>query len=206
MHSMILQLAKHHGVQLSDRIAIDPQDGLPNFFDASYAVFNGKDIATRLQDWKSTFDSEDNLIAERPTTIKNQKDHSLLHEIAHYVVAKEEQRSLPEYGLGTVIYGEQLGETFDSDIKTIPAVVDTYEGRIQEYMAQLLCVLWGKEYGISPKLAGFDSSWDQYLISKFNDACQFTYRSQIDTRYDGIPCMWEAMFRLEEMGFWKHSE
>src|ERR1700729_2872477 len=108
MHPMIPQLAKRYGVQLSERIAIDTNNGLPPFFKYSDAIYNGKDLATRVQNWKCAYDNDYNVYKEViiKTEVVEQLDHMLLHDIAHYVVAKEEQRDLPEFGLGSPIYGE----------------------------------------------------------------------------------------------------
>jgi hypothetical protein len=151
MHPMIPQLAKRYGVQLSDRIAIDTNNGLPPTFKYSNAIYNGKDLATRVQNWECVYDDDDNVKEVIKTKVVDQLDHMLLHDIAHYVVAKEEQKDLPEFGLGSPVYGEPLGSDFQRTIDCVPSVVELGESDIQEYMAQLLSIMWGKEYGISPK-------------------------------------------------------
>ena len=105
-----------------------------------------------------------------------------MHEIAHYVVARPEQRDLPEYGLG---YVAAAGEN------CCVGVVDHNESAIQEHMAQLLCVLWGERYGISPALPDLlpCMSWQQYLVFKISESIY---------HMDSPEYMWEAMIRVLE--------
>lgn len=119
-------------------------------------------------------------------------DHNLLHEIAHYAVAAPEQRDLPEYGLG---YAAIAGETY------VPNVVDmsrnVVESTIQEFMVQLLCVLWGRAYDISSTLSDepgeiLCSNWDNYLILKINQCICISDR--------WISYMWQALIRLKDSG------
>jgi hypothetical protein len=116
-------------------------------------------------------------------------DHDLLHDIAHYAVASPEQRDLPEYGLGIA---RIAGEIYVPNVVDISGIA---EATIQEFMVQLLCVLWGRAYGISPELSATPNdplllSWDTYLIVKINDS----------THPKCEVYMWQAIIRLRDNG------
>ena len=212
MHPIIQNLADRFGAKLSDRIAVYVDKGFPtNLFQWSGAYYDGKSIATRIQHWKLQETGkkdrfgDDELIAV-PTQIQEKDNHSLMHEIAHYVIASKEQRELPEYGLGTVAYGLPLGETEKNWMgpdysHSIPAVVDERESDIQEKMAQLLCIHWGKQYGVSPHMSDYKGTWDQYFDLKFNRELEklkkLGFRSGTYER--NLLYCWEALIRVRQM-------
>ena len=198
MLQVLADLADKFGVKLSDRIAIDVECGFPDFFAAKDAYYDGSSIATRIQRWaylpkdmcpKSWGDVGKGRSVL--TLVDEATDHHILHEIAHFVAASESQRDLPEYGLGTVVYGTPLGGQDRWSYKSIPAVVDSKESAIQECMAQLLCVFWGKRYGISDYLPELMNTqgWDEYLSYKIGEWSQVR---------DSEP-MWIAIARVRAL-------
>lgn len=80
-------------------------------------------------------------------------EHDILHEVAHWVVARPEQRDLPEFGLGS------LG----SD--QAPLVVDPDEADTQEKAACLLSAMWAVHYGILDPTIGrvYFENWTEYV-------------------------------------------
>jgi len=172
MHSVIQKLADCFGVKLSDR---NCGDGY---------VFDGKSIAIQGLKW---IDSEEinSQFIDKMISI-SLTDHDLLHEIAHYVCADLCQRDLPEYGLGGIPMFNNI---------YVEEVVDYSEQCIQECMVQLLCVHWGKAYGISPRLTHdpkytITNSWDQYLMAKLLE--RHVPNNEL--------CLWTALIRLRERG------
>lgn len=103
-------------------------------------------------------------------------DHDILHEICHYMAAKDYQRDLPEYGLGYVsaFHGSQ---TYN------PNVVDDfgYESEAQEMSTWIMCCMLGPHMGISSLMGeqrkGFFSSstqgWDTYFRYKLDEVQQY---------------------------------
>lgn len=184
MHSKVLELAKHFGVAFADRNACENH------------IFDGKTIAIR-GGWPDVIDENCDCVyqdydgPERKPRIFS--DHDLLHEVAHYAVAFPEQRDLPEYGLESVsIAGEDY----------VPNVVDNIdysmgyppEATTQEFMAQMLCMIWGKAYGINVALSGTDNvyaNWNAYEAFKFKE---------VSNHRNWIKCAWKAMIRLDQMG------
>lgn len=209
MHPMIQVLADRYGIKLSDRVAADTDRGMPDWFTYDQALYNGKDLATRVQRWKIQYTGNDEWdhLEERSiqTVVESMTDHEIMHDIGHYVAASAEQKDLPEFGLGTTIYGKSLNDENDSDWgkMAVPAVVEEQEGRIQEYMATLLSIKWGRQYGINPDLTSSkmlpNMTWDEYEAMKFQECQHYTFKYGEVERYDGIPAMWEAMFRLQGM-------
>lgn len=191
MNPQLQKLADRIGVKLSDRVAMDVDHGVPECFQWNQALYDGKTIATKVQRWKYIEYDNDGLDYEEILgDIEDRFDHDILHEMAHWFAASEVQRELPEFGLGTVAYGEGLGDDF-GEIKTnpIPGVVEHAECETQEYMAWFLCVKWGKELGISPALENFKvKDWDEYLTIKIGHGLH------------NIPGMWEALTRLNKQG------
>jgi hypothetical protein len=83
-------------------------------------------------------------------------DHDVAHEVAHFVAAAPEQRDLPEFGLG---YGALYGQAFVWD------VVDKDEAEIQEMLAQLICMHWGRKYNFGAIMSDepeYVWTWDDY--------------------------------------------
>ncbi len=179
MHPAIELIANQIGAKLSDRTVFNTP------------IFDGKTIATS---WgEATAVSIKNGTYGNPTHYEVAipfTDHTLLHELGHFFAARQEQRDLQEFGLG---YTAQYNQIPCDDC------VDEDEASIQEFIAQLFCVSWGKKYGISPLLGegsapsyfdDWSSSWDDYLILKFAESC--------DTSLNEV-FMWQAMIRLREM-------
>lgn len=178
MNPVIQDLANYYGVKLSDRVAVNTDRGIPRNFTHADAIYNGKDIATKVRCF---------------CKVKEYLDHDLLHEIAHYVVADEAQRDLPEYGLGTVIYGHRLGEQIMLyEGAAIPSVVNQGESEVQERMAQLLSIVWGERFGLSARLLDTEyvSYWSEYLSIKTYEASSWN---------NAQTYLWTALIRLREM-------
>lgn len=116
-------------------------------------------------------------------TLMDFSDHELLHEICHYIVAKPEQRDLPEYGLGQVI----------PNARYVEDVVDYEEAFYQENLAQLLCIQFGKAHGIFPFLSQAPElslpTWDSYL--EFKDRSN----QNLDFCNPGLLALWEKSKR-----------
>lgn len=187
MNPIIPQLAARFGVKLSNRVSWSVEKGLPKGFTNDKAHYDGQTIAT--------------VIRLNNGTVCHKDDHSLMHEIAHYAVAKEEQRDLPEFGLGTVAYGLPFGET-DWGYDAIPSVVEQKESDIQEKVAQLLCIHWGKLYGISPRMVenpDYVQGWDHYFNLKFNKELEDLKRPGFapETYEEMVSNCWEALSRFQ---------
>jgi hypothetical protein len=144
----------------------------------------------------------DYLYDGKTIAIRNQRgmflDHDLLHEVVHFIIAAPEQKDLPEYGLGTSASNQCSLET--------PNVVDNdmlgEEASIQESMVQFMCIKWGMQYSISPKLQeGYDApSWHHYWELKEMESQFCTYQCGGDIRFDGVKRRWLALFRLHQLG------
>ncbi len=114
-------------------------------------------------------------------------DHRLMHEIAHYVVAKKNQKNKPEYNLGS-IPDLWIGIRYLHE-----RVVPFEESETQEFMCHFLCVLWGRAYGISPLLASepdWKIDWDEYLSFKIEEA----------KSHNEVALQWQALIRLRARG------
>lgn len=93
------------------------------------------------------------------------KDHDLLHEICHFIVASTGQRLLPEYGMHIGVtqagafgkFRNLLNENmFELDYDNLWGYNDKLNINLclsQDYAAQLLEVYFGKKYNISPVYA-----------------------------------------------------
>lgn len=153
MHPAVQGLADRYGIKLSSRVC--------GGFDLNQPCWNGEDLATRWLDVTGYIWSEPTACAAVPMS-----DHDILHEIGHWVAAAPEQRDLPEYGLGALVFS-----TFHFADKC-PEVVDEDEGRTQEFLTWLLCIYWGKKYNLSPVSSEelnvpIYVSWDAYTGYKF---------------------------------------
>lgn len=168
MHPAVLRLAEHFGVGFSAHVAFTRQ------------VYHGKTRTIALR-------------FSKRGKIHHQTDHDLLHDIAHFAVASEEQRNLPEFGfgfgsfIGERQHGEHIGSRADDDL--------------QEAMAQFLCIKWGRTYGISPQLSGEKPEtfpdWQVYLNSK-TDAIWEGYQEHTEKYYGN---KWEALVCLKVAGW-----
>jgi len=167
MHPVVAQLARHYGVGFCAHL----------FFTGQAYCGKTRTIALRYS---------------KRGKLRYQTDHDLLHDIAHFVIASERQRNLPEFGFGfgTFIgerqHGAHIGSIKDDDV--------------QEAMAQFLCIKWGQTYGISPQLSGEKPetfpNWQVYLASKtdplaegFSEYAEQYYRNK-----------WEALICLKTAG------
>jgi len=202
MHPKVIQLANHFGAKFSDRVSYSVENGLPGNFTHDKAHYDGETIATKI------------LLSNGAIVEKD--DHTLMHEIGHYAVASKEQRELPEYGLGTPIYGLPLGEK-PSDWGmysiAIPSVVDQIESETQEHMTQYLCVLWGSAYGLSSAMVEeptYIGNWHSYFFMKTDPKHNGCKQHPTDFLRDAhnkdkaceriILTMWNALFRLRDNG------
>lgn len=172
MHPKVQEIADHFGVVLSKRWFPPSSD-----YDSltQYPAYDGKSIG-----------------------IIGANEHDLLHEIGHWVAAEPEQRDLPEFGLGTPFYGTPLGCVKNKEDITFPVVVDFDESETQEYMTQLLCILWGQSYGIPSVLRlypGYGDTWEMYLDRKLNKEFGDTEQEE-----DFVRRMWTALVRLHQRG------
>lgn len=115
-------------------------------------------------------------------------DHSILHELCHYVVAAPEQRDLPEYGLGSV-YSMR-----NQTRKTVVVVGDpaaefaNNESERQEVLTQHLCMILGPLFNISPVFSE-TPDWS-------GGKCWKDYEEEKRKDFRGDSLSWEA-FRLE---------
>jgi hypothetical protein len=192
MHPQVKRLAAYIGVSLSDRICSSVEHGLPADFDYSHALYNGESIATRIRIEGKIWDRD---------------DHSLLHEIAHYLVASPYQRDLLEFGLGTPAYGQPLNSTQSWGYPAIPSVVEEEESEIQEHMAQFLCVSWGQQFGISPRMLenpDYVGSWEDYFALKAHqEDDEFTARLPIGKQVNYLEQqrhrVWRALILLQNL-------
>lgn len=170
MHPAIKILAERYVVQLSDRV--------------SYYVFEPKNYILPTYDGQTL--STQHLKYGKVESIP---DIDLLHEIGHYVAASQEQRDLPEYGLGTQVYGRKL------KVNCIPAIIDKKESEIQEFLASFLAILWGRAYGIKP--ASYRGDWNDefwpHLLRTEWEKEPIKSLAQIEN-------CWLALYRFQE---WK---
>lgn len=118
-------------------------------------------------------------------------DHRVMHEIAHYVVAKRQQKNKPEYDLGSVSSG-WLGVHSKHDRKVKGGFK---ESQTQEYMCHFLCILWGKAYGISTDLPD-EPNWE---IKNWDDYLNFKTRESASVFGDEHN-QWAALIRLRVRG------
>jgi hypothetical protein len=159
MHPILPRLAAHFGVRLADRSCV-----LNHIYDP-----RDRSIATRGR--RRVF-----------------SDHDLLHEIAHFAIASERQKRLPEYGLGSVAIAGELGTDPDE------VIIRDEEGNIQERMTHFLCILWGMAYGVSSELSehmGLFPSWDSYLL----------FKTREENLHLPEELGWEALICLRETGW-----
>lgn len=123
-------------------------------------------------------------------------DHSIMHEIGHYVAAAPEQRDLPNYGLGMYWRGK-LQHTTSDNVVDLNWLKDSSESDTQEFMAQMLCVYWGTRYNVSTFFKedpGFHcKDWETYLRYKIDEALD---HSGADSWK--IACWWDAAIRVQE--------
>lgn len=116
-------------------------------------------------------------------------DHRLMHEIAHFAVAKKRQKTRPEYDMPSPANSWLgIGFKYSGNVKW-------GERETQEYMCHFLCALWGKAYGVSPLLAEEPNwhvpDWDWYIAVKIKEA---------DERYNEADKQWQALIRLRARG------
>lgn len=139
MHSIITVLANRYKIPISGRAC--------GGGDLNQPCWDGKNLATY---WvRFEYNDNDVCIVQHRVPIS---DAELLHEIGHYVAAREEQRDLPEYGLGAVVFTTY--HFWDS----CPSVVDEVEGFVQEFLAVLLEVYWG-QLNCLPFVLSYGADW-----------------------------------------------
>jgi hypothetical protein len=159
MHPVIIALAQRFGARIVERCASDSQ------------VFDGESIASyyRINNYDDNYDQ---VIG---TELRWMTDHDLLHEIGHWIAAPTEQRDLPEFGLFPLLYEKGC------DYSRLPptGVVDSDEGTVQEFFAEMFSVIVGKYYNLSIELSNANDNkwllehchtWDSYLCDKINRA------------------------------------
>jgi len=77
----------------------------------------------------------------------------ILHEVAHFLLAPPERRTLPDFGLGPG------PDTSDRDTATLAQTLTLAESEADEAAASLIGILWEAELG-HPALASFlDQNW-----------------------------------------------
>lgn len=154
MHLALILLAKHYGVEFSERSC------------SGDSIYDGKTIAMHSH--------------KGPLS-----DHDLLHEVCHYIVASDKQRSLREYGLGYTASWRTQYAPSDSDLNPWT----NNESEIQEKMAQFLSVKFGQAYEIPVALSeepDYATSWEQYLDMKLPEL--------------SAEISWQALIRLDAKG------
>lgn len=99
-------------------------------------AFNGKTIA----------EFGDNEMQKRRT------DSNLIHDIAHFVVAAPERRTLPEFG---------LGDSPDTYIFNTPKAqgMTSQKAQQEEELASVLGIYWEREFGLDWYKTYEDHSW-----------------------------------------------
>jgi hypothetical protein len=121
-------------------------------------------------------------------------DHRIMHEIAHYVVAKRNQKNKPEYNLGTV--SNSWVGTRGKHFRKVKGGKE--ESQTQEYMCHFLCILWGRAYGISVDLPDDPhwevKDWDGYLNFKIKES---------QAIFSDCDNQWRALIRLRVRGMLK---
>lgn len=178
MHSIITVLANRYKIPISGRAC--------GGGDLNQPCWDGKNLATY---WvRFEYNDDDVCIVQHRVPIS---DAELLHEIGHYVAAREEQRDLPEYGLGAVVFTTY--HFWDS----CPSVVDEVEGFIQEFLAILLEVYWG-QLNCLPFVLSYGADWAsdwQELFVKERDKYLYGQENESYSRKG----MWEALIRFRKL-------
>lgn len=95
--------------------------------------WNGKTIATR--EWCKRL---------RP-------DANIIHDIAHYIVASNTRRKLPEFGLGT---------SPDNSVREANQILSHKGAQHEEEEVSLLGILIEKQLGLRPLMTFTDHSWE----------------------------------------------
>lgn len=106
----------------------------------------------------------------------NYTEHDILHEIAHWIVASNEQRLFPEYGLALGIVdqyalgtykdgirdqnGILTSEAYSSDI--FDGFLDKEEQELQEFVTQKITIFLGRLFNVESNLSDWKGTWDQY--------------------------------------------
>ena len=143
--------------------------------------FDGTGIAAYRSVEKE--DDDGNVIGQR---IDRYLPHDLLHEVAHYCVAEECQRDLPEYGcsigiVNSLSLGPKGGEFRDEEgnVKELTisradrfydGLVDSEEQDIQELAAQMMCHHIGWFLGIPMDLLSAPKQYtDRYQAEKIKE-------------------------------------
>lgn len=124
----IRQLARKWGTRIRKRSCID------------YA-FNGKTIAE--------LDA-----AEKP---KRRSDSNLIHDIAHFVVADPERRTIPEFG---------LGDSPDTGRFNTPMTkgMTPKKAQDEEELASALGIYWERELGLDWRETFGEHMWDDIFM------------------------------------------
>lgn len=180
MDPRVLELADKLGVKLSSRVC--------GGHDLNQPCFDGNTLAIRWLKAKYQYNeklNDDELVACSAIPMS---DSDLVHELCHYWAAKPEQRDLPEYGLGALVFSCYHFES------TCPQVVDEEEGNFQEHLAQFIEIYLCQQWGIPLEMTDEPSweegkDWDKYFLYKVQEAIE---RGKLELR-------WKALIRFREM-------
>lgn len=182
MDPAIKVLAETYSVPLSDRSCY-----------RSY-LWNGKTLATKWQRevWSANYDTLESV--EPPQEIE---DFTMLHEIAHYVVAEEVEREFPEYGclvLGDLNSNPDLllefgygSAKYKLKTEEMEGVLTSEEQNFREACADFLAVYWCDLYGLPVK-----NDWRP--INKYNKYPVELYEAG-----------WRAIIWLREKGLMSNA-
>jgi len=89
---------------------------------------------------------------------------NIIHEIAHWLVATEEERSLPEFG---------LGEAPEPGCRTVPREMPKEDAQLKEHLASTL--------GIQLELA-LGMPWERtYVEHGWDDTDELSFEDQVQT-------------------------
>jgi hypothetical protein len=85
---------------------------------------------------------------------RQRSESNLLHDIAHFVVAAPERRSIPEFGLGdspdTKVYGTSLAKGMTHS-----------KAQDEEELASALGIYWERELGLDWQSTFIDHTWTE---------------------------------------------
>lgn len=160
MYSPVVKaIADHYGITIADRVC-----GGGNILKPCY---DGTTIASQWCEFSRNYDQGGRCSFTQ--RIVDLTDHDLLHEIAHWVVGEPEQRTIPDFGMGPVVFGT-------SDIFTQQVEIGYHERLQQEMTCWLVGEHWGRRHNLPATLSfepSYAPSWDEFQQKKAEQGKQF---------------------------------